>query len=223
MFNGSKPIALLIVLVYIYDRRYFMKKISILLFAILNFCAGTVKAADHEMHQALKCTRFFSYYERKYNIPRDTLHSIALQESGKAHSRHKMKIVWPWAVNSGGKSYYFPTKRDAVKFVRSQLRKGNKKIDVGCMQVNMMYHGNNFKSVEHALDPRSNIDYAASLLATKYAQVGNWPKAIAHYHSASSRGEKYSKSVFKIASNLSQNKKAIMQYYLKKNRSRRVN
>lgn len=195
-----------------------MKKISILLFAILSFGAGIVKAADHEMHQALKCTRFFSYYERKYNIPRDTLHSISLQESGKAHSRHRMKIVWPWAVNAAGKSYYFATKREAVKFVRSELRKGNKKVDVGCMQISLMYHGQNFKSVEHALDPRSNIDYAASLLASKYAQARSWPKAIAYYHSASARGEKYSKSVFKIASNLDQNKKAIMKYYLKKRR-----
>ncbi len=171
------------------------------------------------MAQSLKCSRLFSYYERKYKIPRDTLHSISLQETGKAHPIHKKHIVCPWVVNSEGQSFYFNTKAEAVGFIKSELKKGKKSIDVGCMQVNLKHHGHNFRSIEHALEPRINIDFAAKFLRQKFDQLGSWHKAIAHYHSATPQfGEKYSKSVFKIASNLEENKKAILQYYLAQNR-----
>jgi soluble lytic murein transglycosylase-like protein len=191
--------------------------IILLLFVLLspNISYAVI---DYEMAQSLKCSRLFSNFEKKYQIPRDTLHSISLQETGKAHPSHKKMIVWPWVINLAGRSLYFNTKAETVYFVKQELKKGKKNIDLGCMQINWMHHGHNFRSVEHALEPRINVHFGAMFLRKKFEQVGNWHKAIAHYHSATPKlGEKYSQSVFKIANNLDANKKAIVQYYTDKN------
>ena len=76
------------------------------------------------MSESRKCSQLFSYFERKYNIPLDTLYSIALAESGKPHSKHKLILVSPWAVNVEGQGYHFDSKREAVLFVRQQIQNG---------------------------------------------------------------------------------------------------
>lgn len=174
------------------------------------------------MAQSLKCSKLFSYHEAKYDLPKDTLFSISLQETGRSHSIHKHIIPWPWAVNLQGKPFYFNTKSDAVDFVKLQLKQNKQNIDVGCMQINLKYHGHNFISVEHALDPKSNIDYGAKFLSQNFAKLGNWYDAISNYHSAKPEfGQVYSQKVFKIAQNIEKNKKSITQFYKNKIRTDR--
>lgn len=170
-------------------------------------------AVDHEIAQSLKCSKTFSYFERKYQIPLDTLHSIALQESGKGHSQHKIKIVWPWTVNVEGKGYFFNSKQEAVFFVSQKIAQGKRNIDVGCMQINLKHHPDAFVSLHHAFDPKSNVAYSAKFLRTKYDQLGSWHKAISHYHSATdSLGSKYKQSVMKNALNMAEYKSSLRKY-----------
>lgn len=170
-------------------------------------------AIDKEVAESLKCTRMFPYHEKKHNIPADTLHSIALKESGKSHSQHKIRVVWPWAVNVGGQSHYFDSKREAVLFVRKQMLSGKENIDVGCMQINLKHHPKAFVSLEHAFDPRMNVAYGAEFLKSKHEQLGCWHKAIAHYHSAThALGFKYKQDVIKIASNMGNYKDSLRKY-----------
>jgi hypothetical protein len=56
-------------------------------------------------------------------------------------------------------------------------------IDVGCLQVNLMYHPDAFASLEDAFDPGHNADYAAHFLNTLYADSHDWKQAIGAYHS----------------------------------------
>ena len=172
---------------------------------------------DYEMLQSLKCTHFFSYFERKYLLPIDSLHSISLKESGKIHSMHKFPVPWPWTANIDGKGYYFANKRQAVYFIESKLRMGKNSIDVGCMQINLKHHGMHFRSVSHAIEPKFNIEYAAHFLSQNFQKTGNWHQAVAYYHSRThALGERYSNSVFQIAKNLSKNKRKIIQFYANK-------
>lgn len=183
------------------------------LFLIVFFAPSTFAALDREIAESLKCTRMFPYYEKKHNMPLDTLHSISLKESGKSHSLHKIRTVWPWAVNVGGESHYFNSKSEAVLFVRRQLLAGKENIDVGCMQINLKHHPKAFISLEHAFDPRTNIAYGAEFLKSKHGQLGCWHKAIAHYHSAThDLGFKYKQDVIKIASNMSNYKDSLKKY-----------
>lgn len=169
--------------------------------------------ADSEIVESSKCSKLFPYFEKEHNIPADTLHSIALKESGKAHKSHKIRVVWPWAVNVAGKSYYFNTKKEAVTFVKKQIIRGNENIDVGCMQINLKHHLEAFNSIDQAFDPQKNVSYGAKFLRSKYDQLHNWHKAIAHYHSATySLGNKYKQDVVKIANNMALYKASLSNY-----------
>ncbi len=56
-------------------------------------------------------------------------------------------------------------------------------IDVGCMQVNLMYHPDAFASLDMAFDPMANAAYAARFLQQLFNQTNAWPLAAAAYHS----------------------------------------
>jgi soluble lytic murein transglycosylase-like protein len=169
----------------------------------LIFIVNNAAAFDKASNESSKCIVNFDIFENKYFIPRDTLYSIAIKESGRAHPVHKIKMPWPWAINVGGASYYFDSKQEAVNFVKHQIIKGKDNIDVGCMQVSLKYHAHAFQTLEDAFDPKMNIAYAASFLRSKYDNFHSWHKAIAHYHSATFElGYKYKQDVINIASNM---------------------
>jgi soluble lytic murein transglycosylase-like protein len=147
--------------------------------------------------------KIFRHFEKKLQIPEDMLYSISLHETGKIHTNKKLKMSWPWSVNVEGQGFYFNTKREAVKFVSEQLSSGKESIDVGCMQINLKHHPKAFRSLDYAFDPKNNIQYGATFLREKYEQLGDWSRAIAHYHSATQHlGEKYKVGVLNIAQNI---------------------
>lgn len=189
----------------------YMRNLVIAL-SLLLFQASAWATNDPELMHSLRCVTLFRSYEHKYKIPSDTLHSISLQESGRMHSAKRTKMTWPWTANVEGKGYHFDNKKEAVRFVKRELAQGKRSIDVGCMQVNLKQHPDAFSSVEEAFDPRSNINYGASFLRSKYEQLGSWSKAIAHYHSATpALGIPYKESVIKIARNIDKYKVAFRE------------
>ncbi|MEY3197500.1 MAG: hypothetical protein RLZZ59_871 [Pseudomonadota bacterium] len=181
-----------------------MRNNIIKLFIILVLVPIIAEAKiDMDVAQSSRCVKFFRHFEKRFQIPTDTLYSISLHETGKIHSDKKLKLSWPWSVNVEGRGYHFDTKRDAVRFVREQLADGKESIDVGCMQINLKHHPKAFKSLDYAFDPKHNIAYGATFLKSKYEQFGDWSKAIANYHSATPHlGEKYKAGVLKIAENI---------------------
>ncbi|WP_375318590.1 lytic transglycosylase domain-containing protein [Candidatus Tisiphia endosymbiont of Oplodontha viridula] len=168
---------------------------------------------DAEIAESHKCSRMFPYFEKTHQIPPDTLHSIALKESGKKHTGYNIRVVWPWTVNVEGKGYYFNTKKEAIFFVKKQIIYGKENIDVGCMQINLKHHFNAFNSLNQAFDPEQNVAYGAKFLKEKYNQLGSWHKAIAYYHSATHElGSRYKQDVLKIANNMDLYKNSVNMY-----------
>ena len=175
------------------------QKTRILILTSLMLCSIPAFAADREITESQKCSRMFSYFENRYNLPKDILHSISLQETRKPHSRHQIGVVWPWTINVEGKGFHFKTKKDAVRFVKDQLKKVKESIDVGCMQINLKYHPDAFASLDQAFSPRKNIAYAAQLLQSHYERLRNWDKAVGQYHSSThDRASTYQASVNRI-------------------------
>jgi len=130
------------------------------------------------------CARHIAAAEREHGIPAGLLSSIALAESGRWRDEHAATIAWPWTVMAEGRGRYFPTRENAVAEVEALTAKGVENIDLGCMQVNMFYHGDAFASLDAALDPARNVAYAADFLARLKASHGSWVQAVGHYHSA---------------------------------------
>lgn len=121
----------------------------------------------------------------KYGVSYDLLQTISAVESGKWSDLHNTYIAWPWTINVNGKGYYFESKEEAVEAIKKFQAKGYNSIDVGCMQINLKYHGDAFASVEEALNPENNVQYSAKFLRSLYSRYGNdWQKAAKRYHSA---------------------------------------
>ena len=130
--------------------------------------------------------RMIAKAEVVYKIPSGLLSAIAKVESG----------IKEFAVNVGGKSTYANSLAEAVSVANAQINAGKQNIDLGVMQHNYRWHGNQFSSLEEMLTPKKNIAYAAGLLSSLYKQHGNWQMAIRHYHSSNPKySSKYSRKV----------------------------
>jgi soluble lytic murein transglycosylase-like protein len=177
-----------------------MNKLCYLFFLLATFSFSASAVIDPELLESKKCSNMFAYFEGRYKLPQHTLHSISLQETQKAHSTHKIALVWPWTINLKGNGYHFETKDKALSFARAQIAAGNNSIDVGCMQINLKYHPDAFTSLEQAFSPRRNIAYGAKFLKEHYNKAGSWNTAIGRYHSGEqNRAAKYLASVSKIS------------------------
>lgn len=121
--------------------------------------------------------------EEKYQIQKHLLTSISNVETGRWNPRLQQKAAWPWTVNVKGKGYFYKTKAEAIAAVKNWQRRGYKSIDVGCMQVNLRFHGKQFANLEEAFDPEKNVDVAAQFLKKRHKSRGDWMKAATDYHS----------------------------------------
>jgi len=121
--------------------------------------------------------------EQKKGIPRYLLKSISLAETGRWDRKKQANVAWPWTVTALGVGNYFQNKVKALKYVRFLQANAITNIDVGCMQVNLYYHGDSFASLEDAMDPATNVTYAAKFLKGLYQTNRSWTKAAGFYHS----------------------------------------
>lgn len=170
----------------------------LVLLTLSTFSASA--SLDKELLESKKCSNIFSYFEEIHNLPENTLHAISLQETQRAHSKHRVGIVWPWTITSKGKGYHFKTRNEALEFAKAQIALGNNNIDVGCMQVNMKYHPNAFSSIEEAISPKHNVAYGAKFLKNNFDRFKNWGKAIGAYHSLQAkRSASYQKKVSRFS------------------------
>lgn len=131
------------------------------------------------------CTVAAQQFEKKYQIKKHLLSTITNVESGRWNQARQRNTAWPWTVNAQGKGRFFDTKQEAIAAVKRLQAKGVKSIDVGCMQINLAYHPDAFKSVEDAFDPQKNAEYAAKFLKKLYKNNDrDWIKAAMAYHSS---------------------------------------
>jgi len=128
----------------------------------------------------INCFNYTEKYGKQFNIPDKLLTSISLVESGTR--KNNRFVSWPWTLNVGGKSMFFDNKNDALNFLKKNHK--NKNIDVGCMQISLKYHINEFDSLENILDPDQNVKYAAKFLKNLFSKHKRWNEAISRYHSS---------------------------------------
>ncbi|HAT35498.1 MAG TPA: murein transglycosylase [Rhodospirillaceae bacterium] len=145
------------------------------------------------------CARAIAAQERRSGIPDKLLFAVAIKETGRWIKQDRANIAWPWTVNAGGAGKHFDTKSDALRHVRALKKKGQKNIDVGCMQINLHYHPDAFATLEAGFDPATNVAYAAKFLTALKNSHGSWQQAVRHYHSANQKkSAPYQRKVFKI-------------------------
>lgn len=133
------------------------------------------------------CSNAIVRTERANDIPASLMSAIATVESGRWAADEKAIFAWPWTVTNGSDGRYFPTKEAAIAHVEKLRARGVRNIDVGCMQVNLMYHPDAFDDLETAFDPEANAAYAARFLNGLFKEHKSWGEAIRRYHSANAK------------------------------------
>ena len=112
----------------------------------------------------------------RHGIPLPVLYSVALTETG-AQGR-----LNPFDIDVDGRSISANSLSEAVAQVEGAQARGAKFIDVGCMQINIHFHGSHFASLAQMFDPARNVDYAAGYLRRLRDQLGTWTLAVARYN-----------------------------------------
>ncbi len=144
------------------------------------------------------CGALADQTERTEGIPPGLVRAVALVELGRWLPEDRRTQAWPWTVTAGPDTFYLRTKHDALRKVKELRARGRSNIDVGCMQVNLGYHGDAFASLEEALDPASNIAYGAKFLKQLRLETRSWARATARYHSSDpDRGQAYRAKVYR--------------------------
>ena len=159
-----------------------MRRIAIALLLIWSSAAAEAGEASSQAG-SVDCAKAIAAAERAGDIPGGLLAAIGHVESGRRDPVSGAVVSWPWTIDAGGAGHFFATKAEAVAATQELQAQGIASIDVGCMQVNLAYHPDAFATLEQAFDPLTNALYAARFLRVLFSQNGDWPAAVAAYHS----------------------------------------
>lgn len=145
-----------------------------------------------------------------YQIPVEVFYAVMLQESGRKTDRKY--LPWPWVLNVELKPYYFSSEEQAATALREFLAlNGKARIAVGLGQIYLPSHGKYFEDKTRLLDPGTNLEYAARILANEFQWTlkqskPNWWVAVGRYHTPSNSvlAKNYREDVFRRCQSISQ-------------------
>ena len=145
------------------------------------------------------CAAAIAAAEWSGRLPEGMLTAIAQVESGRPDPDTGRLNPWPWTINAAGVGQFFATKAQAIAAVQALQADGIRSIDVGCLQVNRMFHPEACASLQQAFDPQANAAYAVHFLNALYADSHDWKQAIAAYHSSTAvLGDDYRRRVMAL-------------------------
>ena len=137
----------------------------------------------HDSGQDNDCESLTKVVEKTFALPTGILTSISRVEAGRVMNNGEQR-AWPWTINHAGKGIFFDTKDEMLEYVRAHLDDSDQNIDIGCMQINHFWHGDQFMNLDEMADPFTNIVYSAIFLTDLKATHEDWDLAIRHYHNA---------------------------------------
>jgi len=129
-------------------------RLSLLAAAALAGSIFSIQPAAAQSQTGL-CEREMIRASAKYGVPLGMLYSVGLTETGRRGS------LQPYAMNIEGRAVFANSAAEAIQHFEAASRSGARLIDLGCMQINHLYHRENFPSLEGMLNPRVNVEYAA--------------------------------------------------------------
>lgn len=92
----------------------------------------------------------------------------------------------------------FNSEKEAAVFLRRMFSMGYRNVDVGMMQINWRVHSQHFASIEQALNPDTNLNYAVRYLL-EHRQTRDWWGSVGRYHSGTSHyANKYIRNVYNM-------------------------
>jgi len=163
---------------------------------LMGFICDEADAGARHVSDARICERYLPAIAKSENVPLGVLYAVGLTETGVRGSLH------PYALNVEGKTIITNTAAEALNEYMKAKRQGKVLIDLGCMQVNVHYHGSNFGSPGEMLEPQKNIIYAARFLKTLHQSEGSWAAAVASYHASPRKPQEQHRYICSVIKNL---------------------
>ncbi len=154
-----------------------------LLLSLLLMIHAVSARAQTPSSAGILCQQATADAENSTGVPNQLLGAISRVETGRYDPGAGGVRAWPWTINAQGIGHFYNSKEEAVAAARAFQAAGIRSIDVGCLQINLMYHPDGFSSLEQAFDPHANALFAARFLTDLFHQTGSWPHAAAAYHS----------------------------------------
>jgi soluble lytic murein transglycosylase-like protein len=142
------------------------------------------------------CEREMARASVKYSVPLGILYAVGLTETGRKGS------LQPHAMNIEGRPFFGKSTADAIREFQAAQRRGARLIDLGCMQINHHFHRDKFRSLEHMLEPRANVEYAARFLTELRQREGSWTMAVARYHAGPNNNPAQKRYVCAVIANM---------------------
>lgn len=156
----------------------------------------SISSAAVAAPSASRCESEIIAAAERHGVPVGILYSVGLTETGKRGSLH------PYALNVEGRPVFARNLGEALKVFYRARSKGQKLIDLGCMQINHHYHGHRFANLKAMLDPRKNVDYAAQFLVELKGRHQSWTMAVARYHAGPDNDPAQRRYVCRVIENL---------------------
>jgi soluble lytic murein transglycosylase-like protein len=142
------------------------------------------------------CEREMILAAKRYDVPLAVLYAVGLTETSRRGS------LQPFALNIAGVSLFPATLVEALQQFERARKRGERLIDVGCMQINHYFHGRHFRSVEAMFDPHENVNYAAHFLRELRAREGSWTLPAARYHAGPDNEPRQKRYVCLVIANM---------------------
>lgn len=149
------------------------------MFSLCWILAGMVGLLAAGVAGASPCIEAARQAARDAGLPQEVMIALSRVETGRGPDR----ATWPWALNHRGTAHYPADRAAALRQMRAWADAGDHQFDVGCFQINMRWHGDQFATLEHMIDPHENAAYAARFLSQLFAETGSWDTSIGYYHS----------------------------------------
>jgi hypothetical protein len=143
------------------------------------------------------CEKAVAAASAGHQLPPGLLSAIATVESGRLDPQTATLKPWPWTIDANGAGRMYDSAPSAIQAAAAFEAAGINSLDIGCLQVNLAQHPDAFQSLAQAFDPAANADYAAAFLSSLEQKFGNWPQAVAAYHSQTpALGQPYAAKVY---------------------------
>ncbi|MBF0391519.1 MAG: transglycosylase SLT domain-containing protein [Alphaproteobacteria bacterium] len=119
---------------------------------------------------------------RQAGVDPTLAYAVALTESRQMTGRAEAR-PWPWVIRGPQGAVVSATSAAAVAALSREMARGSKNIDVGMMQVSLLYHRHRVDHPADLLDPETNIRVGMAILRDALASTDDPVMGIGRYHS----------------------------------------
>lgn len=143
------------------------------------------------------CDAIVEQAAQKFDVPAGLMSAMSRVLLEQSDTRQMVQTT-PWAIKQGAHVLTFETAADMEAELENLILNGDEDLNLGCMQLNLIWHGDHFHSLQDMMHPTKSADYAAKVLSELYKEHGSWQKTIRAFHGPATDTQEYVNSVLRL-------------------------